>query len=228
MVAADMPSYRDMLSGEYDRYLFDALFGIDRAGMMLDVGAHIGYHALSFAALHPEARVVAFEPNPVNIERARKNFELAPHLAPRIELMELALSNLNGRVTMNGSSNVEDQTSSGSYIDGASKPLDASIYKKARFQPFEVECRRLDDLAIEKGWTKVAVMKIDVEGAEHLVLQGAQRLLERDHPLLLIEVHSVVCMMEVLRVISPMRYVVKLLHEDRASRCFISATYSDE
>lgn len=223
-VASGMPSYRDMLSGVYDKYLFDAMPRQDLHGkMLLDIGAHIGYHALSFAALQPDARVVAFEPNPVNVKRARANFALSPLLAARIELMELALSAANGTVMMNGSSNVEDQTSSGSYIAGASKPLDDAIYRRSNFKPFEVECRSLDDLVTEQHWKDVAVMKIDVEGAEHLVLQGARRILERDRPLLLIEVHSVVCMMEVLRVIVPLGYRTELLHEDRASRCFIAA-----
>lgn len=225
-MAAAMPSYRDMLSGAYDAYMFDAMpSGPLHGKILLDIGAHIGYHALAFAAMHPQARIVAFEPNPVNVERARLNFSLSPSLAPQVQLMELALSNANGTVMMNGSSNVEDQTSSGSYIDGASKPLDDSIYRKSGFRSFQVACRRLDELAAEQAWKDVAVMKIDVEGAEHLVLQGARQILERDRPLLLIEVHSVVCMLEVLRVLAPLGYSTELLHEDRPSRCFIAARH---
>lgn len=224
VVAAEMPSYREMLNGTYDPYLVDALPNEALAGrLLLDIGAHIGFHALSFAARYPEAHVVAFEPNPANVERAKRNLSLSPDLSGRIELIEMALSNVSGKVTMNGSTNVEDQTSSGSYITGASKPLADAIYQRSDFKPFTVECRCLDDLAAEKQWKGIAVLKIDVEGAEHLVLQGARWILERDHPLLLIEIHSVVCMMEVLGLIGPLGYRAQLLHEDGAGRCFIAA-----
>ncbi|MBK7102956.1 MAG: FkbM family methyltransferase [Flavobacteriales bacterium] len=46
--------------------------------------------------------------------------------------------------------------------------------------------------------------KIDVEGAEHLVLSGARETLIRDRPLLLIEIHSVVCMLQVLALLHPL------------------------
>ncbi|MBK9629255.1 MAG: hypothetical protein IPO56_16580 [Flavobacteriales bacterium] len=66
-------------------------------------------------------------------------------------------------------------------------------------------------------------MKIDVEGAEHLVLAGAGGGLatRSSHPP--DEIHSVVCMLKVLELIHPLGYSTELLHEDRASRCFIAA-----
>lgn len=223
-VAAGMPAFKEMLDGVYDEYLFNALpKSIAQGSMILDVGAHIGYHALSFAALYPHGQVIAFEPNPANVERAERNLALSTDLAARIRLLSIALSDASGTIGMNGSSNVEDQTSSGSYIEGASKPLEGAVYAKAGFRDFPVKARALDGLATEEGWPPVAVMKIDVEGAEHLVLAGAMKTLERDHPLLLMEVHSVLCMLKVCELLHPLGYRVRVLHEDRASRCFIAA-----
>lgn len=48
---------------------------------------------------------------------------------------------------------------------------------------------RLDDYAERTGIVP-GFIKVDVEGAEHAVLQGAWRLLAEDHPRLLVEVHS--------------------------------------
>ncbi len=223
-VAAGMPAFRDMLNGVYDTYVFDALpKELAPGSVILDIGAHIGYHALSFAALYPTCRVIAFEPNPANMERAQRNLALSPDLTARIRMMEVALSDTAGTVAMSGSSNVEDQTSSGSYIDGASKPLEDAVYEKAGFHTFPVKARPLDQLAAEEGWPRVALMKIDVEGAEHLVLAGALDTLRRHHPLLLIEIHSVLCMLEVSDLLRALGYRIRVLHEDRASRCFIAA-----
>ena len=49
--------------------------------------------------------------------------------------------------------------------------------------PVAVRCRRLDDFGLEP----VGVIKIDAEGHELTVLQGARALIERDRPSFLIE-----------------------------------------
>lgn len=220
-----MPSFREMLAGTYDDHLFKALGEARLDGtLVLDVGAHIGYHALAFAALLPGSRIAAFEPNPANVERMRTNLALNPSLMVRVDLLPIALSGSTGSIQFNSSSNLEDQTSSGGYLEGASKPLGDEVYRKSGFTTSLVETRRLDDLAAERAWPRVGMIKLDVEGAEHLVLSGATEVLRKDGPLLLIEVHSVVCMLEVLRILHPLGYEARLLHEDRASRCFISAS----
>jgi hypothetical protein len=48
-----------------------------------------------------------------------------------------------------------------------------------------VDCERLDDIAETNR--KFAYIKIDVEGAELLVLRGARRMIERDRPMILFE-----------------------------------------
>jgi FkbM family methyltransferase len=52
-------------------------------------------------------------------------------------------------------------------------------------EKIHVEQRRLDDCIPEK--IPVALIKIDVEGAEFMVLKGAKRILQRDKPILLFE-----------------------------------------
>ena len=220
-----MPAFKEMLDGTYDPYIVGACATVDAGeGTVLDIGSHIGYHALCFASRWPRAHVVAFEPGGINVERIQRNLALNPELASRIDLRPIALGDTNGTVRFNISANIEDQTSSGGYMHGASKPLDEAVYRKAGFSGSEVPVRRLDDLVREQAWPRVVLMKVDVEGAEHLVLRGAAELLQRDRPVLLIEVHSVVCMLEVQNLLHPLGYRTVLLHEDRPSRCFILAT----
>ena len=53
---------------------------------------------------------------------------------------------------------------------------------------YHVPARPLDSILKESGVNRVDVIKIDVEGAELLVLKGAQETLARYHPTLLIEI----------------------------------------
>lgn len=222
MVNQDQPAFREMIAGEYDAYLWAPL-PKELDGIILDVGAHIGYHSLGFAALFPNCRVMAFEPNPANLERLQQHLRINEQVADRITLFPAALSDVEGTLTFRSSANIEDQTSSGGYLERGKPPLDAAIYERAGFSTTTVATHRLDQLAQEHAWTNIKVVKIDVEGAEHLVLEGAVEVLRRDHPMLLMEIHSVVCMLEVLKLLHPLGYEVSLLHEDRPGRCFVVA-----
>ena len=57
--------WNDMIDGRFDAELYSALSALTlRTPVIWDVGGHIGYHALGFAAHQRAARVVSFEPNP--------------------------------------------------------------------------------------------------------------------------------------------------------------------
>lgn len=216
-------AFRQMGDGSYDAFMWGELPSEPGAGCILDIGAHIGYHALAFAVLYPGRQVKAFEPNPVNLERLHANLALEPDLAERIEVLACALGDVNGELGFNASSSVDDQTSSGGYLDGLLPPLDAGIYERSGFQRSVVGVRRLDDLVEERSWEPVALMKIDVEGAEHLVVEGGLQVIRRDLPVLCIEVHSVVCMLALGNLLQPLGYRIDLLQEDRPSRAHIIA-----
>ncbi|MCB9165611.1 MAG: FkbM family methyltransferase [Flavobacteriales bacterium] len=226
-VDAHRPAFREMVEGSYDPYIWEVVPKELPAGVILDVGAHIGYHSMAFAALYPGCEVIAFEPNPANLERLQAMLELEPELAERIKVLPIALSDSAGEMEFEASTNVDDQTSSGGYLGSVKPPLETAVYERAGFTTSKVLCERLDDLVEREGWRAVHLMKIDVEGAEALVLQGARGLLQRDHPHLLIEIHSAARMMEVMKLLQPMGYAIDLLHEDRPGRCFIQAVHAN-
>jgi FkbM family methyltransferase len=142
-------------------------------------------------------------------------------LASRVQVVGAALGDTEGSFTFNASGNVDDQTSSGGYLDTVSPPLEAAIYERSHFNSFQVTVHRLDDLVVKHGWGRVAFIKLDVEGAEQLVLRGAVELLKRDRPVLCIEVHSVNCMLETHAVLAPLGYTIRMLKEDRPSRAHV-------
>lgn len=223
LVDTSKPAFGEMVSGTFDGPIWPALPAPPVDGLVLDIGAHIGYHALAFASTYPAAHVVAFEPNPANLERLRANLALNPALAARIGVEECALGDTNGTLQFSASDNVDDETSSGGYLHGITPPLDQAVYDRSGFRTTTVQVRRLDDLAREQHWGRVALMKIDVEGAEHLVLKGAEELLRRDRPCLCIEVHSVACMLAVDQILLPLGYTIRLLEGHSAGRAHIVA-----
>jgi hypothetical protein len=72
-----------------------------------------------------------------------------------------------------------------------------------------------------------SVIKIDVEGAEKLVLEGSLNLLLEYKPILLIEVHNITMMFYVQKILCELGYNSEILDSDNSSlsRCFIIAKH---
>lgn len=112
----------------------------------VDVGANVGVYSLWIA--QRGVRCIAVEPDPSALWALRRNLALNPGL--NIEVMAKALSDQAGKVQMTGGDVLNSIAGSGD---------DPSV-----------EAITVDELV---GRTTVAGMKIDVEGAERLVLVGA-------------------------------------------------------
>lgn len=133
----------------------------DRDGAFIDVGANIGNHAIFFAiAGRP---VIAIEPNPASVAFIGENTRIN---GVRMDVWPVAAGAHDGR---------------GNVVLVAQGDLGM-----ARFDEDpngSIEMRSLDSID-----TTAAIVKIDVEGHETDVLDGAMLLLQRDRPLLVIEV----------------------------------------
>lgn len=137
---------------------------------MLDVGANAGFHALTAACFF--RRVLAFEPTPETAARLERNVTLSGAANVRVE--RVALSNRAGEssLVVNPSHCGANRIGDG---DGARVPL-----------------RRLDDVLAECGdaATRIDFVKIDVEGHECEVAEGAQATFARHTPTLFVEFNS--------------------------------------
>jgi FkbM family methyltransferase len=141
-----------------------------------DIGANCGVFALAAAGLG--AQVVAVEPDPclsALLLRAR-----AANPRVKLEILTAAVADQQGLATL--------VISSGGRAGNALAPF-AGFYKPFGRAEDEVltPTLRLDDLL---AVSTPALVKIDVEGAEILVLRGATRLLAEIRPRLLMEVAS--------------------------------------
>lgn len=218
-----------MALGDYDEALHEALrpYSSFEGAVVWDVGAHVGYWSLSLATLvGPKGSVIAFEPNPANVEEWRRNVAGNPDLAPRMSLRTVALSDTSGTASLLTSDDVASGRSSGSHLADVMPPEAPVSY--ATFTHLDVECARVDDLVGTGEVAPPALLKIDTEGAEASVLRGAIRTLQRHRPILLVEVHHVRAMHDLDEILAGVGYSISLLDsaDESASRCFLKAVPS--
>ena len=121
------------------------------------------------------------------------------------------------------SDSIEDGRSSGSHLAGVAPPESSASYET--FQRVVVTTVTADTLCERGQAPDPDVIKIDVEGAEQLVLEGATRTLRRARPLLFIEIHNITQMFHVLMLLGRAGYAPEILDADHASvsRCFLIA-----
>ncbi|MET0274570.1 MAG: FkbM family methyltransferase [Phenylobacterium sp.] len=132
---------------------------------MIDVGAHVGLHALVSARLvGPGGRVLAVEPQPYNCERTMTN--AAANGFRNIHVVCAAAGAESGTVVL------RQQTGT----DKARLTLTGEGVNDTGLT-FEVPVVRLDELARRHSLQHVRLLKIDVEGFEPEVLAGARELL---------------------------------------------------
>lgn len=130
-----------------------------------DVGANIGYYALLFAeAVGHAGRITCIEPEPDNLVELRRNVE--NNRLPQTDVVPVAVGAAAGTVSLRAGIN-------GSVTEDGSGEVQVSL-------------RTLDDLLADR---RVDFIKIDVEGYEGQVLDGATRLLNDQRPTLFVEIH---------------------------------------
>jgi FkbM family methyltransferase len=148
--------------GVYDLPLTEALTRLaDPGETALDLGANIGYASLVLArAVGPTGRVICFEPNPALLPLLRANVQNWSSLpVAAIQLEAVAVSDENGP----GVLGYPDEYAHNQGVASLEVATDGVAVSK----------RRLDSFGI----TSVGVMKLDVEGHEASVLNGAESLL---------------------------------------------------
>ena len=220
-----VPWQDEMAAGHFEEFIYEALSGYRLEGAAIwDVGAHIGYHTLCFAALvGATGSVTAFEPNASNLDRLRQNLARNIDLQPRVRVEPCALSNRDGVDDFFHTPRVDDGTSSGSALGAA---LIAATRADFEAQHHAVVPTARADSLVQAGRLPVpAVVKVDVEGSEALVLEGARETIRAARPVLVLEIHNVLAMLSVCRFLAPLDYDVHPLDLDHSwtSRCHVLA-----
>lgn len=139
--------------------------------LIIDIGAYSGVYSLIATKINPHARVLAFEPNPSTFEQLKTNASI--NFARNIELMNIGIGALPGKSRLFLSSS---SSSSSSLIDNSS--ADSSI---------EIDVATLDSILGDTELEGKCLMKIDVEGLESAVLEGAKNFIEKHTPVIITE-----------------------------------------
>jgi FkbM family methyltransferase len=152
-----------------------AILDTRRVAVFWDIGANIGYFSWLMASASPTTRVLAVEPDPENYAVLTQS---GTH-APGVQMLNVAVSRHDGSATFLMDS-----------VTGATGTLEseAETYNRRHFgeasRSLVVPTRSLDSLSGEYGTPDL--IKIDVEGHESSVIEGAAQLLTQ-RPLVLIE-----------------------------------------
>lgn len=168
----DMGISAQVIEGHYEQHVAAVLDRLLRPGTtFVDVGANVGFHALRAAArLGGTGTVVAFEPSPENVRLML--LSVRENGITNLEVMPVAIADRIGWITfahhLGSNAGVADDGTS-TLIEGA-----ATV----------VPCFMLDSFHLD-----VDVLKIDVEGAEALVVDGAMETIARSRPIIVVE-HS--------------------------------------
>lgn len=216
-----------MLTGTYDKELFELIKSFNlTGGTMYDIGAHTGYHSLYFATIvGPSGHVYAFEPNRTNFLRTQENISLNPSTESIVTAFDYALSDRNGHTDFLGSNDLEGGSSSGSFIDDAATIWTRSDYiEKSGFVTNQVETRTVDSLVEDGNIEPPTLMKIDVEGAEQLVLAGAKNTLTKFRPRILVEFHSIYATYACMDIFAALNYRTEIINREADGRIMVLAT----
>ncbi|MEW8978232.1 MAG: FkbM family methyltransferase [Symbiobacterium sp.] len=163
--------------GQYEPHVMEAIARfLAPGGTFVDVGANFGIHSVLAAALVGETgRVLAVEASPVthcllahNLVSSGCPGAVAIHAAAWSQPEVLSLRHIT-------------QVVGGSHVTftGGERPWEGVAYR--------VLAMPLDTLVALAGLEHVDLIKIDVEGSEYRVLQGARETLRRHRPALIIE-----------------------------------------
>jgi len=125
--------------------------------VFIDIGANVGAYSLFAAAqAGPRARIVAIEPQPEIFERLVTNIRLNPF--GTIKAIACALADKTGELTL--------------FLDDRNRgESSVKIVGSDNATTIRVPAKTLLDLLLEEGFERVDAAKLDVEGAEDLILQ---------------------------------------------------------
>jgi FkbM family methyltransferase len=138
-----------------------------------DVGANVGLYSCLVA--DQGAYVVAFEPIPTVVERLRENVELNHKI--NVSVLDVALSNFDGEAEMQSIFDLIDCQHSKLAVGNEGKHGNMIKVKAV-----------MGDSLVKSGVPKPDLVKVDVEGAEQLVIDGMKKTLT-DCRVIFCEVH---------------------------------------
>lgn len=158
-----------------------------------DVGAHLGLYSRWLVQHLKAGKVCAFEPLPQNLPELEYNLALGK-VTDRVRVLNCALSGEDGTAEFQ-----MENVHSGMGALAATRAAEESWAHGLAPVTQKVTTRSIDSLLAKKDAPVPDVIKLDVEGAEHQVLEGGRNFFSGPSARLLIETHGLEVSRDCLR-----------------------------
>ena len=146
--------------------------------IIFDVGANDGESIERFEKIFSRFKIYSFEPDENAFKRLKKNY----HNKEYIEIYDFGISNRDGNQKFY--SYAHDKISSLMQLDEKSKLYKSRKIAKKSGDDFEklknVKIVKLDSFVKDKNISRINILKIDVQGYEPEVIEGAKYLIENN------------------------------------------------
>lgn len=160
---------------------------IKKNSVIIDVGANIGDFAIIASKYFEAYKIIAIEPDREAYGYLVKNIRMND-LEGNIIPINIAASKTNGNILLR---------KNGRYLTNTGKSMPESYTSK-----------KLDSIIEQYGFVGVDLLKIDTEGSELSILQGAKKLLHVMRPKIIMETHSQTARKQVMNLIFSFKYNV--------------------
>ena len=162
----------------YEQKLLEKIKSLGLNGVYVDVGGHHGNHSIYFDKFCYSEKVVCIEGNPFNFEYLKKNTilndcknvlynDIVSDKQGDVLTMEYNLKNTGSSMVVTD----QDKSNSGRGIKSVTNTTNT-----------------LDNILGNED--NISLIKIDIENYEYNALLGAQSIIDKHHPVIVIELHS--------------------------------------
>jgi FkbM family methyltransferase len=143
--------------------------------VFLDLGANIGYFSLLIASNSSSVRIISFEPVKDLFQDMNDN---------------ISLNNIRNISTINatvGEMNVEKEL----FVSASDNSGMSSFHQPENYsgKKERVKVVAIDDWFKTSGLSKIDIIKLDIEGSELAALKGMKEVLQKQRPVLIVEVN---------------------------------------
>jgi FkbM family methyltransferase len=164
-----------------DHVINNSFYALKKDDIVLDIGTNVGIMTLQFAKLVPQGRVYSFEPTHYALQRLKRNLELNPELAKRVEVT-------NAFISAESSQSPDIVAFSSWKVNGekdlSNHPVHLGTPKSAEGVPSVT----LDDFVKQRGLSRIDFIKIDTDGHEYEVFSGARETIKNLRPHIVFEI----------------------------------------
>ena len=154
---------------------------LDNNSVVLDIGANMGLYTISTSKKYPTSKVIAIEASPTYFKNLKQNCEL--NNIDKVSLYNKAASNTN------------DETIE--FYEGVFSTIEEEFLPdlgtpKDKIKKVKVETITIDSLFEKEKLDEITILKMDIEGAEVMALNGATSCLDQKKiKNMIIEYHTV-------------------------------------